>query len=434
MSAKAKKKGEKILLLPGADGWEAWKGMNGGGLSLALRSGEHRALDVDGVPNGEISMAFPVRDVSALPFRAPTHDDALISDLAAMHVERLGMRPGTDAGVLNDFFKVEAVGEESVVLPVVLAPPPEGHLPRKAPQSFDISARCLPLPDEEIAIWKELGRWVFAVPQNGQVLHFQALASTAIGQDLGREIQLTVSQLRMQGLGAPSRALVWIGDDEVAPTEEELSAVGQGFGGVVTVAPKPAPIIPARSSQLLPADIRAERVAKRQKQQRVVIIAAMVLLYVGLGVWMTMSLLKAQKEQKAAQAKLDGILPQTAEIETHLDRWFELAPVVKDEHWPINLLHNVYRVRPADADLTLIWARMENRLELADDGAWQRRQSIRIRGRAPVLETVNSLQLRLLNSRDFKDYGYKWVTPPADSEDGAWTFEYEAVVPGEEEE
>lgn len=432
MSAKAKKKGEKILLLPGTNGWEAWKGVNGGGLSLALRTDEHRALDVDGVPNGELSMAFPVRDVTALPFRAPTNDDALISDLAEMHVERLGMRPGIDAGILNDFFKVGSMGEESVVLPVVLAPPPEGHLPRKAPQSFDVSARCLPLPEDGIAIWKELGRWVFALPQNGQVLHFQALASTMIGQELGREIQLTYSQLQIQGLlqEAPKNAVVWFGEEDVPPTEEELLELGRGLGGTATVAPKPAPVLPSKLSQLLPADIRAERVAVRQKQQRTIIIVALVLLYVGLGAWMTMSLLDAQKEQKAAQAKLDKIKPDTEEIDVHTERWFELSPVVEDQHWPINLLQNVYRARPDGADLTLTWAEIENRLQPVE-GGWERRRFITIRGRSPQLEVVTSFQRRLLTSRDFK--GYDWSTPPAKDNDGVWAFDYQASIPVEEE-
>ena len=84
MSSKSKKKGEKILLLPGADGWEAWRGANGAGLSLAVRTEAQRPLDVDGLPGGELAMAFPIRDVASLPFRAPTTDEALFSDMADM--------------------------------------------------------------------------------------------------------------------------------------------------------------------------------------------------------------------------------------------------------------------------------------------------------------------------------------------------------------
>ena len=201
MSSKAKKKGEKVLLLPGADGWEAWTGLNGAGLALALRSGAMRVLDVGGIPSGELTMAFPVRDVSALPFRAPTSDDALLSDLAEMHLERMGMRPGINAGVLSDVFKVGTRGEESLAVPVVLAPPMEGHLPRRSPQHFDISARCLPLPSDGLVVWRELGRWVFALSEEGQALEFEALASSQLGEDAGREIRLTLMQLELQHEG-----------------------------------------------------------------------------------------------------------------------------------------------------------------------------------------------------------------------------------------
>ena len=96
MSSKSKKKGEKVLLLPGADGWEVWvAGPESNGFVLSQRSGAVRVLDVAGIPPGELTMAFPVRDVSALPFRAPTSDQALLSDLAEMHLERMGVRPGT---------------------------------------------------------------------------------------------------------------------------------------------------------------------------------------------------------------------------------------------------------------------------------------------------------------------------------------------------
>ena len=60
MSSKSKKKGEKVLLLPGADGWEVWAaGSESNGFVLSQRSGVARVLDVAGIPPGELTMAFP---------------------------------------------------------------------------------------------------------------------------------------------------------------------------------------------------------------------------------------------------------------------------------------------------------------------------------------------------------------------------------------
>ena len=46
MSSKAKKKGEKVLLLPGSEGWEVWTAEVGGtGFRLHERSDVVRVLD-----------------------------------------------------------------------------------------------------------------------------------------------------------------------------------------------------------------------------------------------------------------------------------------------------------------------------------------------------------------------------------------------------
>ncbi|PPR20154.1 MAG: hypothetical protein CFH38_01577, partial [Alphaproteobacteria bacterium MarineAlpha10_Bin1] len=81
----------------------------------------------------------------------------------------------------------------------------------------------------------------------------------SLGEDAGREIRLTLSQLQMQGLieSVPRHCFVWVADEEAAPTAEELGALGIGFGGTAAVAAKPAPVLPAKMSQLLPADVRA---------------------------------------------------------------------------------------------------------------------------------------------------------------------------------
>lgn len=428
MSAKSKKKkGEKILLLPGANGWEAWKGMNGGGLNLALRTEEHRALDVAGIPAGDLAMAFPVRDVSALPFRAPTGDDALLNDMADMHLERLGMRPNIDSGVLSDFFKVGTRGEESLVLPVVLAPPPEGHLPRRAPQSFDISARCLPLPSDGVVIWRELGRWAFALAEEGQPLHFQALASINLGEDAGREIRLTLSQLQMQGLieSVPRHCFVWVADEEAAPTAEELGALGIGFGGTATVAAKPAPVLPAKMSQLLPADVRAERMAKRQKQQAIMMVAAVILAYVGAIAYLTITLSNANKKADQAQAKFEVIQPEVFVIQDHKLKWMELRPIVEQEYNPVEILWQCAKARP-DAGLRLTRCDIHNQLNVTSDGKTRLIRTIRLQGMADDLGQVNTFDENVNKSTALRNY--RWTTPPPQqTKDGRWSFAYDAI-------
>jgi len=435
MIPKAKKKGEKVLLLPGADGWEAWTSLNGAGLDLALRSGTTRVLDVGGIPSGELTMAFPVRDVSALPFRAPTSDDALLSDLAEMHLERMGMRPGIDAGVLSDVFKVGTRGEESLVVPVVLAPPMEGHLPRRSPQHFDISARCLPLPADGLVVWRELGRWVFALSEEGQALEFEALASNQLGEDAGREIRLTLMQLEMQGLidSLPRHCFLWVGDEEAPPGAEELAALGAGIGlsGPATVAAKPTPVIPSRTTQLLPADVRAERVARRKKQQIIVAAVAAVVVYLGVIGVLWSSLAKARQNADKALVEYTPFEDIYEDGKRHEQKWRELQPVVEQDHNTVELLYHCMRARGGEEGVRLDRADITNQLQVDSEGELTLIRSIRLQGKSDELGQATAFDEALKGERGLNDY--QWTTPPPQAKGDKWSFQYEARLRGPEE-
>jgi len=435
MIPKAKKKGEKVLLLPGADGWEAWTSLNGAGFDLALRSGATRVLDVGGIPSGELTMAFPVRDVSALPFRAPTSDGALISDLAEMHLERMGMRPGIDAGVLSDVFKVGTRGEESLVVPVVLAPPMEGHLPRRSPQHFDISARCLPLPADGLVVWRELGRGVFALSEEGQALEFEALASQQLGEDAGREIRLTLMQLEMQGLidSLPRHCFIWVGDEEAPPGAEELAALGAGIGlsGPATVAAKPAPVFPARSSQLLPADVRAERVARRKKQQIIAAAVAAAVVYLGVLGFLWSSLAKARKNADKALVEYTPFEDIYEDGKRHEQKWRELQPVVEQDHNTVELLYHCMRARGGEEGVRLDRADITNQLQVDSEGELTLIRSIRLQGKSDELGQATAFDEALKGERGLNDY--QWTTPPPQAKGDKWSFQYEARLRGPEE-
>ena len=440
MSSKVKKKGEKVLLLPGADGWEVWTaGSETTGFGLSQRSGTMRVLDVTGIPPGELTMAFPVRDVSALPFRAPTSDDALLSDLAEMHLERMGVRPGINAGVLSDVFKVATVGEECLAVPIVLAPPREGDLPRRAPQHFDISARCLPLPSDGLVIWQELGRWVFALFVEGQALEFEALAINQLGEEAGREIRITLLQLELQGVSdaLPAHCTVWLGQEEAEPSGEQLQALGEGIGlsTPVTVASKPAPVPPTRSSQLLPADVRAERAAKRKKQQTVLVSAMVAAAYVFGILFLWADLRGAEKDADQARKAYEPYEADDLMLSSHRDKWASLQPVVEQEHGPLELFYHCMRARGGEAGLRFDRAEISNQVEVEEspDGSIEFTliRDIRIQGKAEELEQATAFDLALKRERGLRDY--LWTSGVPVERNGKWGFFYEARIKGPED-
>ena len=432
MSTNAKKKSEKVLLLPGADGWEVWAtGPDTTNLNLVQRSGVMQALDVIGIPPGELTMAFPVRDVSALPFRAPTADEALLSDLAEMHLERMGVRPGINAGVLSDVFKIAARGEESLAVPVVLAPPVEGDLPRKSPQHFDVSARCLPLPADGLVIWRELDRWVFALAVEGQALEFEALAINQLGEEAGREIRITLMQLELQGVieSLPGHCTVWVGEEEASPDTEQLAALGTGIGldEAASVEARPEPVFPVRSSQLLPADIRAERMAKRQKQRVVMASAAALLVYLGLIAFLLVGLARAKSKSQRAEEEFVPFSDVYADGERHRQKWKELQPVVAQNHSTVELLYYCMKARGGEKGVRLDRADIINQLD--DDHNPVR--SIRLQGSTDELGQATAFDEALKRERGLSDY--RWTTPPPQAKGDKWTFQYDAILKGVEE-
>jgi len=287
------KKGDLNLLIPGADGWEIWTGSNHGGYRLHKGTEHHLVLDVTGYPSGAIGMAIPVRQVSAVPFRAQTDDLSLLGDLATMQLEKNGTRPALDGGRLTDHFVFGSAPDETHLTAVVMNPSSEGQLPRRSPQAFDISPRCLPLPAGKVVVWRELGRWVFAIGKPGQALYFQVLSGERLDDRAGNEIRLALTQLQMQGLlpQPPDAVVVWSHASSSDARPEEHESLARGLGLAVSVTEKPAPVWPLPPSRLLPADVRAERLAKKGKRNRNLLIAALFLAYLGLAAFFLRSTL-----------------------------------------------------------------------------------------------------------------------------------------------
>lgn len=342
------KKGDLNLLIPGADGWEIWTGSNASGYQLHSATGHLLALDVTGFPSGSVGMAIPVRQVSAVPFRAQTDDLALLGDLAAMQLEKNGTRPALDGGQLTDHFVFGTSPEETHLTAVVMNPPSEGQLPRRSPEAFDISPRCLPLAVGKVVVWRELGRWIFGIGKPGQALYFQCLSGEYLDDRAGNEVRLAMTQLQIQGLlkEPPDSVVVWTHDSATDARSEEIEAFARGIGISVHISPRPSPSWPAPPSRLLPADVRAERLATKGKRNRNILIAALLVAYFGLVAYLYLDLQKAQGAATIAQRDASGISGEAEFLLAHQAKWDELRPVVEDEFQPFEVLLNAYRALP----------------------------------------------------------------------------------------
>lgn len=403
---------ENVLLVPGEAGWEIWTGQAEGGFTLHAATGLSDAGAIREMPAGDLTMLFPVRSLTAVPMRVASDDDALFPDLAALHAERLGLRPDPMAGQLTDVFVIAREAENTALLSVFLRTPGDGDLPVRGPKGFDISARAFPVAGDALAVWKEFGRWVFAVFHQGKLVYCQATAVDSSHPDdsLAREIRLSLIQLGMQGLEIEcERVLVWSADPTL-----DVSALRATFHAPVEIQARPVPVPPAPLSKLLPADVRAARREALRRRNIMLGVAAVVLLYLGLLGWFGYGLWKGMSETKALLAQAEEAAPEGEAYSLHIAKWDELANVIDLTNSPVDILKRIADCIPPNSGL---------RLKIADISATE----IKIQGEAPQLQAVNTFSLKLSKNNDLSKF--TWQTPEPNQSTRGWEFNFTAEVP-----
>lgn len=406
------KTSDKVILAPGETGWEIWTGQPPAALTLHEATSIDRASDLPTLPNGDITLLFPVKSVTAVPMRVASDDEALFPDLAAMHAERLGLRPDPMAGQLTDVFVIAREAENSALVSVMLRTPGEGELPLRGPKGFDITARSYPLPGDALALWKEFGRWVFTLTHQGNLVYCQATSidSASPDEDLVREVKLSLIQLALQGLEIePSRIFVWSGGQGA-----NISALTRAFKAPVEIAPRPAPVVPAALSKLLPADVRAARREAQKRQNITLAIGAVAAVYVGVIGWFGYGLWKDSSEAKELQALAKEAAPDGEAFALHVSKWDELADAIELSNSPVDILKRAADCIPPNSGL---------RLKTADISA----REITLIGEAPQLPAVNTFSLNLSKNNDLVSFA--WQTPEPNQSTRGWDFQFKGEIP-----
>jgi hypothetical protein len=357
-------------------------------------------------------MLFPVKFLTAVPMRVTSDDDALFPDLAALHAERLGLRPDPMAGQLTDVFVVAREAENTALLSVFLRSPADGDLPPRGPKGFDISARAYPMAGESLAIWKEFDRWVFALSHQGKLVYCQATAVDSPQPDdaLAREIRLSLMQLAMQGLHFdPQRTVVWSDGQPIDP-----AALEGRYPGRVDVVARPAPVLPEPLSKLLPADVRAARRTALRRRNITLITAAAAAVYLGLLGWLGYGLWQTSAEARRLNAQAEEVAPEGEAYAQHVAKWDELSHAIDLTHSPVDILHRIASCIPPNSGL---------RLKTAEISA----ADIKLIGEAPQLQAVNTFSLNLSKHNELTHF--TWQTPEPNQSTRGWEFVFSAEIP-----
>jgi hypothetical protein len=414
-------KNERILIAPGTQAWEVWAGEPDGQLQRTAAEPVGRPGELRDLGAGETLLLFPVRDVVTMPFKVQTSDENLFGDLAKLHIERLGVRVDPLGGQLSDHFVVTTGEEQATLLAVVLTSPADGFMPSRPVGAFDFTARCLPLADGVVTVWMELGRWVFALAAGGKLVYCQATSSSSEVPDqlVATEIRLAVTQLLLQGFEVrPGGVVVWVdpGSDATGVTAE----LEQALRLPVTAESRPAPRWPSPASHLLPADVRAEREARRKRQQKRAALGTVAAAVVGVCAWLGWQLWSEKQELSDLQALASQLQPQADAYQLHKQKWEELSPVIQPSYWPVEIIYRVVSQIPREGGLRL------TRITVAS-------RTVNVFGEAPNSPPTAQFDVALGRSSDLA--GYEWQNQPAkQGNSGAWSFQYTgspALTPSE---
>jgi hypothetical protein len=415
----SKKQIEMSLLVPGPLGWELWKQLPDGGYQRADDEGPMKIGEMANLPGGDLAMLFPVRQVHALPFKAPSTDESLFEDLAMMHAERLGIRPDAMAGALSDSFLVSQDEESSVLLHVVIRSPGEGDLPVRTPKEFDLSARGFPVDGDAICVWKELGRWVFSIHKGGRLIYCQPSSSSAEApdSDVVRDIHLSLGQLTLQGLKVdPANVYLWGPQGELG----EPGALADAFDVPIQIAHRPDPVMPDPPSRILPADVHAARRAKAKRNQVMTIVGVLAAVYLGCAGWLAWGLWGTIKERNSLKKELANYSEIEAVFGEHTARWDELSRVVETKYNPVETMLQVANAIPRNSGL---------RLTTADINFEDKEPMVKLQGTAPASAPITTFSLALKRNADLA--WLEWENPPARNTQKGWEFGFEGKPPKE---
>lgn len=406
---------EHVLLIPGEEAWEVWSGTAETGFQAREATATALASGLANLPPGELTMFFPVKSLTAVPMRVGTDDESLFADLAALHAERLGLRPDPMAGQLTDVLVIAREAENTALLSVFLKSPSDEELPPRSPNGFDISPRAFHVEGDSLAVWKEFGRWVFALYHHGNLAYFQATSVDTRLPDaaFAREIRLSLAQLSMQGLDAdPVRVKIWASLERA-----DAEPFAQALGLPTAVEPRPLPALPAPLSKLLPADVRTARRAAQRRQAITLAAASVALVYLGLIGWLLFGLWQTSAQTRKLLAQAKEAAPDIDAYTLHAAKWDELAHAVDRTHAPVDILNRIASCIPPNSGL---------RLTTADISAVE----IKLMGEAPQPQAVNNFSLALTKHNELTQF--TWQTPPANQSNRGWEFVFTGELPTEE--
>ena len=385
----SKKTGDRLLLRPseGAQ-WEVW----------AMDGAQPRLIETRPAPAGarltpQTVLGLPLRQLFAVPLWLATTDPSLMRGMIFLQLERRGLSGGRSAGdMVFDYRVVATVSNKTLVLVATLphALPAELCLDLRA---YEPTARLLPLPEDQFALWREDGRLVLAATRGRALAYFQALGEGSFSPAVLQELQCIKLQLESTAAIVQMSSVTLWGDF----TPADIAAVAGALDLRVITAPRPAPVLPGDPMDLIPSSVRRLQSAAQSRARTLLLASAVagaylifLLCLVGNVAWLSM-------QATHMQADIDAHQDEVASIKSTAARWNAMTPAVDPDSYPVELLLRCSNPLPPEG---VRFTQFNT-----GDG------TISIRGEAANATVASRFAVDLKQSNSLRDYQFEMPLP-----------------------
>lgn len=338
-----RKDSSTTICIPGPEGWELWGSAAGGPFVREQGGGEATPADF----RSATLYAVPAVEAFCVPLWIAAEDPALVDAALELQLEVSGLKSTVAEGEHIDRRSVAQEEKRTLFRVIVLPDAFDPPLPRQLPTRYDVSPNCYVLPENQIVLWCELGRLVFAVTRADQVVYFQGLSARRVGSAAASEIRMAVMSLHAQGVfDELEGATVWTDGGSIQVEPAEFAAFESDLGIPVIRARRPAPIRPASKSLLLPASVAAARRAAHRRRQIRTAVLAVAAAYLILAAVLGGRYFLKEREVAALRDDVAALKRDVGWIPGEKARFFAVESSLDVDAYPFETLRRIYEHLP----------------------------------------------------------------------------------------
>ncbi len=395
MKSAFRKPSTQSLCFPGEEARETWLGENS-----VWRRSEPAAGGLMGVE----ALAF-----DSAPFWCLSQEN--VSDEAvALRWEALGLSNAGDASLWLHW-TVLRKNQRALVATLALteeAVCSDGW--SSHPEQFEPSVCMLPLPENGVAVWKELSRYVVAFTREGMLLHAAVLASRVLDVDAAFEMHDLCAALQAHDfMEEPSAIHIWTAcETDFVPQLACLFVEAE-----VRKEPRPDPRPPESACRLLPLQVAAQRQQQQTRHGRLLLLAMAAMMYLCFfGAWW----LRLQwREGRLHHAETELVVrqPEIDRVTQAQAHWLAMEGAINPDLYPVEVFHQIVSLLPEEG-IRLKEFQIEN-------------GKIIVIGEATTVQHALGFKGRLAACAELQQYAWK-LPQPSIREDSRAEFRAEGTL------